>query len=40
MYALIRTLPKYSYSRFVLSNTIRVKEERIKALKNFLDSTR
>ena len=40
MYALIRTLPKYSYSRFILSNTIRVKEERIKALKNFLDSTR
>jgi len=40
MYALIRKLPKYSYSRFILSNHKRVKEERIKALKKFLDLTR
>ena len=40
MYALIRTLPKYSYSRFIITNKVRIKEERINALKKFLDSTR
>ena len=37
---IIKSLPKYSYSKFVLENPIRHKEDRQNAIKLFLDNTR
>ena len=37
---LIKNLPKYSYSKFVLENPVRHKVDRQNAVKRFLDSTR
>jgi hypothetical protein len=37
---IINHLPKYSYLKFLLSNPKASKEERKKAIKHFLDSTR
>ena len=36
----VKTLPNFSYGRFVLENPRANKEERIKALKEFLNKTR
>ena len=37
---IIKSLPNYSYSQFVLENPIRNKVKRQNAVKRFLDSTR
>jgi hypothetical protein len=37
---LIKNLPKYSYSKFVLENPVRHKVDRQNAVKRFLDRTR
>ena len=37
---IIKSLPKYSYSKFILENPVRNKLDRQNAVKRFLDSTR
>jgi len=38
--ALIKNLPNYSYSKFVLENPVRDKVDRKNAVKRFLDSSK
>ena len=37
---IIKSLPKFSYTRFLLENPVRNKVDRQNAVKRFLDSTR
>ena len=37
---IIKSLPKYSYSRFILENPVRNEVNRQNAVKQFLDNTR